>query len=61
MKVWKTIKSWNWSNFVFILGLSLMAALGNKNVDSLKDALILGAVGGVIIGLPFAVAGKDVE
>ncbi len=61
MKVWKKLKSLNWTVYFVVICMSLAGAAQNKNVHSLKDALILGTVGGIILGLPFALIGRYEE
>lgn len=47
-------KRWNWTAYFFILIFCLMGAMANKNCASLKDAFILGLIGGNIFGLTIA-------
>lgn len=57
--MFKKIKKWNWTLYFVFLFTALAGAMGNENCKSIKEALILGFIGGNILGLPFAIITKE--
>ncbi len=53
------MKRWNWSFLFFMMIIGMLGALSNKTIPSIIEALIFGAIGGAIIGLPIAIMSKD--
>ena len=58
MKKRHIIKRLNWFSFVAVIILAILSALANKNTTNVKDGLILGAIGGVVFGLPILILGR---
>lgn len=41
--------------------ISIIGALENKTIDNITDAIIVGLLFGIVIGIPFAIITKDAE
>lgn len=54
----KYLKRLNWSGFLLVLALCVMASMLRKD-ESIFESLIIGVVGGIIFGLFPLFAGMD--
>lgn len=59
--IYSFFKRWNWGAFFVFFCVSMIGAMGNKNIVSFQDALLLGVIGGCVIGLPIAWLTMDNE
>jgi len=57
----KYIKKWNWSLFVVVLCLSEIGALTNKSFKNVDEALIIGLIFAILLGIPMAILTRDDE
>lgn len=53
------LKRLNWRGFVFVILLSMIGALSNKNINTFFEWLILVCLFGIPFGLFFLFAGKE--
>lgn len=53
------IKKWNWGGFFAILCVAEIGALSNKSIPTITEALIVGLIFGILMGLPIAIITKD--
>ncbi len=59
MKFLQAIKKWNWTLFLVMMCTAMIGAMQNKNVESFKEAFVLGLIGGFVFGLPWAILSRD--